>query len=92
VLSLVISAVNPLETKSWISKSIKVSLIAVNNIIVKKVSLKVSIITVNVRQTWISKSNKVSLIVVNNIIVKKVSLKVSLIPVNVIDYHFHLLQ
>ncbi len=79
-------------TKSWISKSIKVSLITVDNIIVKKVSLKVSLITVNVKQTWISKSIKVSLIVVNNIIVKNVSLKVSLIGVNVIDYHFHLLE
>ncbi len=32
----------------WIYKSIKVSLIVVNNIIVKKLSLKVSLIGVNV--------------------------------------------
>ncbi len=88
MLCLVISADNPSETKAWISKSIKVSLIAVNNIIVKKVSL----VAVNVKEAWISKSIKVSLIAVNNTIVKKVSLKVSLIAVNVIDYHFHLLQ
>ena len=34
--------------QAWISKSIKVSLIAVNHIIVKKVSLKLSLIAVNV--------------------------------------------
>ena len=34
--------------QAWISKSIKVSLIVVNNIIVKKLSLKVSLIAVNV--------------------------------------------
>jgi hypothetical protein len=34
--------------QTWISKSIKVSLIVVNNIIVEKLSLKVSLIAVNV--------------------------------------------
>ncbi len=90
-MCLVISVNNPLEMKVWISISIKVSLIKVSNIIVTKVSLKVSLIVVTVKQAWISKSIKVSLIVVNNIIVKKVSPKVSLIVVNVIDYPFHLL-
>jgi hypothetical protein len=34
--------------QAWIQKLIKVSLIVVNNIIVKKLSLKVSLIAVNV--------------------------------------------
>ncbi len=36
--------------EAWIYKSIKVSPIVVNNIIVKKLSLKVSLIAVNVKK------------------------------------------
>ncbi len=45
-VSLIAGSVEQL--KKMIQESIKVSLIAVNNIIVKKVSLKVSLIAVNV--------------------------------------------
>ena len=45
-MSLIAGSVEQL--KKMIQESIKVSLIAVNNIIVKKVSLKVSLIAVNV--------------------------------------------